>query len=63
MIHWWVAGSTLTPTTLSHRPTGPAFGRPEDRLPPVPMADMDPGLRREDNKGKTGVNILNESEH
>ena len=23
---------------------------------------MDPGLRREDNKGRTGVNLLNESE-
>jgi hypothetical protein len=30
---------------LSHRPTGPAFGRPEDRLQPVPMAEMDPGFR------------------
>ena len=32
----------------SHRPTGPALGRPEDKLRPVPMAEMDPGLRRED---------------
>jgi hypothetical protein len=30
---------------LSYRPTGTAFGRPEDRLQPVPMAEMDPGFR------------------
>jgi hypothetical protein len=38
-------GSTPAATTLSHRPTGPANGAPEDRLRPVPMADIDPGLR------------------
>jgi hypothetical protein len=27
------------------------------------MGDMDPGLRREDNKGRNGVNLLNQSEH
>ena len=32
----------------SHRPTGPALGRSEDKLRPVPMAHMGPGLRRED---------------
>jgi|HubBroStandDraft_6_1064221.scaffolds.fasta_scaffold243721_4 hypothetical protein len=41
----------LTSKILSHRPTGPAFGRPEDRLRPVPMAKLGPGLRREDKEG------------
>src|SRR5215813_3607941 len=40
-----VAGDS---TVRSHRPTGPAFGRPEDRLHPVPISAMDPGLRRDD---------------
>src|SRR5215813_847971 len=30
-----VAGDS---TVRSHRPTGPAFGRPEDRLHPVPIS-------------------------
>jgi hypothetical protein len=38
----------LPSKTLSHQPTGPAFGRPEDRFRPVPIAEIDPGLRRED---------------
>jgi len=29
----------------SHRLTGPAFGRPEDKLRPVSMSEVDPGLR------------------
>jgi hypothetical protein len=33
---------------LSHRPKGPDFGRPEDRLRPVPIAEMGPGVRQED---------------
>jgi hypothetical protein len=42
------------PKILSHRPTGPAFGRPEDRLRPVPMAEMGPGFRGEDTGGRRG---------
>ena len=30
----------LTSKILSHRPTGPASGRPADRLRPVPMVEM-----------------------
>ena len=48
---------------LPHLPPGPAFGRREDRLRPVPMADIDPGVRREDNKGQHRVNFLDEFEH
>src|SRR5215469_13215593 len=43
-----VAGDS---TVRSHRPTGPAFGRPEDRLHPVPISAMDSGLRRDDANG------------
>ena len=35
------------PLAPSHRPRGPAFGRTEDRLQPVRMAEMDPVLRRD----------------
>ena len=35
---------------LSHRPTGPASGRPEDRLQPVPISEMGSGLRGDDAK-------------
>jgi len=44
-------GATLVPTTSSHRRR------------PVPMADKDPGLRPEDDRRETGVDLLNESEH
>ena len=37
--------SCSPPGASSHRPTRPASGRPEDRLRPVPMAAIDPGLR------------------
>ena len=40
-------GATLVPTTSSHRRR------------PVPMADMDPGLRREDDRRGAGVDLLN----
>ena len=39
----------------SHRPTGPAVGRPEDGLQPVPIAEMGPGLRREDRELLPGL--------
>jgi hypothetical protein len=44
-------GPMLTSKILSHRPTGPRVARPEDRLRPVPMAELGPGLRREDKEG------------
>jgi hypothetical protein len=53
----------LTSKILSHRPTGPAFGRPENRLRPVPMAKLGPGLRREDKEGSIILNHPNASEH
>ena len=46
-----VAAQADDAATASHRPPGPAFGRPEDGLRPVPMADMGPGLRRENEEG------------
>ena len=40
---------------LSHRPTGSAYGRPEDRFRPVPMSGIDPGLRAcDENQGLPG---------
>jgi len=36
---------------LPHRPPGPAIGRPEDRLWPVPVVELGPGFRREDEEG------------
>ena len=35
---------------LSHRPPGPGFGRPEDRLQPVPISAMGPGFLGDDEK-------------
>jgi hypothetical protein len=40
-----------------------ALAASSHRRRPVPMAVMDPGLRPEDNKGRSGVSLLNESEH
>jgi len=37
---------------LSYRPTGPAYGRPEDRLQPVSRAALGPGLRRDDKRDR-----------
>ena len=45
----------LTSKILSHRPTGPRVARPEDRLRPVPMAEVDPGLRREDEESEAHI--------
>jgi RimJ/RimL family protein N-acetyltransferase len=50
------AGPMLTSKIRPHRPPGPAFGRPEDRLRPVPMAELGPGLRREDKEGSIAPN-------
>ena len=36
----------------SYRSTGPAYGRPEDRLRPVSRAAMGPGLRRDDKRDR-----------
>jgi hypothetical protein len=36
---------------------------PSHRRRPVPMAQMDPGLRREDEEGDAAVNRLNAPEH
>ena len=37
-----------TPITLSYRPTGPAVGRPEDKLRPGSIPAVDTGVRRHD---------------
>src|SRR5438552_954413 len=44
----WIEPIAHPPGASSHRPTGPASGRHEDGLRPVPMAAMGPGLRRDD---------------
>ena len=56
MFHW-SAVDECNQQILPHWPTGPAFGRPEDRLRPVPMAEMGPGLRREDAGGRRGIEL------
>jgi len=38
----------FTRSAPSYRPTGPRCARPEDKLRPVSMIQMDPGLRRGD---------------
>jgi hypothetical protein len=55
-------GPILTSKILSHRPPGPAFGRPEDRLRPVPMAEQGPGLRWKTKRG-IALNHPNASKH
>jgi hypothetical protein len=50
-IHW------STPDQLDHQKT------PSHRRRPVPIADMGPGLRREDEEGDAALNHLNAPEH